>query len=145
MWAEGLIHFLIMFCFLRIRSFIIPLCPRIHHSCLLLKIHHSVHTTSLERLEDKKKDLPTLRKVKATHLYLISIQTLTIPLGCSVSPYAYPPLPLLYIVFRSVNYSPLLYIYKRVKISYSSRVKGVSESVSEPLFLFVPVLYFPWE
>lgn len=34
---------------------------------------------------------------------------------------------------------------KRVKISYSSRVKGVSESVSEPLFLFVPVLYFPWE
>ena len=32
---------------------------------------------------------------------------------------------------------------KRVKISYSSRVKGVSESVSEPLFLFVPVLYFP--
>ncbi len=46
-----------MFCFLRIRSFIIPLCPRIHHSCLLLKIHHSVHTTSLERLEDKKKDV----------------------------------------------------------------------------------------
>ena len=51
------------------------------------------------QLEDKKRDLPTLRKVKATHLYLISIKTsprmFSITLPISSSPY-------------SISYSALL-------------------------------------